>query len=358
MSLPSLFGPDDPTTLQAYSSLLASQLPPPIAGPVTSKGSTHASPSHQQDYQHVPIASFDSSMHASPSTSHDHVEHASHSPNTSSHPSSEPSISGASRRPQRGDESARAPRHRCNDDRGTRRVFLIVKTVKEFGTFLHPSSEASKQITRVYKFDLHKDGYCWKTVPNHIKEQYFNKWATHFDWKQSDDAMVRHLYDRQIVTRYVDYVSKMVKKPTKPAHVSLEVFEHYKKMRSTPEYKAKSAQVSRNQRSKVGGPGSGPSVHGGGSISIYEHSLRLEKKLSRKLTALDLCFYLHTKDHDGVTFLDPRAEAIATAIHERTRELSQLQPDTSIDETKLYLEIVQRNDKGRRLVLAGHRQGL
>ncbi|KAK9085705.1 hypothetical protein Sjap_026116 [Stephania japonica] len=42
---------------------------------------------------------------------------------------------------------------------------------------------------------------------------------------------------------------------------------------------------------------------------------------------------------------------IQAAIHERTTELSQLQPDTPIDETELYLEIVQRNDKGRRFGL-------
>ncbi|KAK9110172.1 hypothetical protein Sjap_018232 [Stephania japonica] len=155
----------------------------------------------------------------------------------------------------------------------------------------------------------------------------------------------------QIFTCYADYVSKMVRKSTKPSHVSLEVFEHCKKMWSTPEYKAKSAQASRNRRSEVGEPGSGPSLHGGGSISIYEHSLRLEKKLGQKPTALELCLYLHTKDHNGVTFLDPRAETIAAAIHERTRELSQLQPDTPIDETKLYLEIVQQNDKGQRFSL-------
>ncbi|KAK9103957.1 hypothetical protein Sjap_021211 [Stephania japonica] len=42
---------------------------------------------------------------------------------------------------------------------------------------------------------------------------------------------------------------------------------------------------------------------------------------------------------------------IQAAIHKRTTELSQLQPDTPIDETELYLEIVQRNDKGRRFGL-------
>ncbi|KAK9153208.1 hypothetical protein Sjap_000688 [Stephania japonica] len=71
----------------------------------------------------------------------------------------------------------------------------------------------------------------------------------------------------------------MVRKPTKSTHVSLEIFEHYKMMRSTPEYKRKSAQASLNWRSEEGEPSSGPFVHGGGSISIYEHSLRLEKKL-------------------------------------------------------------------------------
>ncbi|KAK9101591.1 hypothetical protein Scep_025021 [Stephania cephalantha] len=71
------------------------------------------------------------------------------------------------------------------------------------------------------------------------------------------------------------------------------------------------------------------------------------EKLGRPSTALKLYLYFHTKDHDGVTFLDSRVEKIVTLIHRRRIELTQSQPDTPIDETDLYLSVVERDDKGR-----------
>ncbi|KAK9118293.1 hypothetical protein Scep_016386 [Stephania cephalantha] len=71
------------------------------------------------------------------------------------------------------------------------------------------------------------------------------------------------------------------------------------------------------------------------------------EKLGRPPTALDLCLYFHTKDHDAVIFLDSRVEKIVTAIQRRRIELTQSQPDTPIDETKLYLSVVERDEKGR-----------
>ncbi|KAK9166064.1 hypothetical protein Scep_001255 [Stephania cephalantha] len=81
------------------------------------------------------------------------------------------------------------------------------------------------------------------------------------------------------------------------------------------------------------------------------------EKLGRPPIALELCLYFHTKDHDGVIFLDSRVEKIFTVIQRkrieltqsqrRRIELTQSQPDTPIDETKLYLSVIERNDKGR-----------
>ncbi|KAK9119577.1 hypothetical protein Scep_017670 [Stephania cephalantha] len=71
------------------------------------------------------------------------------------------------------------------------------------------------------------------------------------------------------------------------------------------------------------------------------------EKLGRLPTALELCLYYHTKDHDGVTFLDSRVEKIVTAIQCRRIELTQSLPDTPIDEIELYLSVVERDDKGR-----------
>ncbi|KAK9094363.1 hypothetical protein Scep_025832 [Stephania cephalantha] len=63
--------------------------------------------------------------------------------------------------------------------------------------------------------------------------------------------------------------------------------------------------------------------------------------------ALEQCLYFHTKDHDDVTFLDERVERIVTAIRNRRIELTQSQLDTLIDETELYLSVVERDNKGQ-----------
>ncbi|KAK9100863.1 hypothetical protein Scep_024293 [Stephania cephalantha] len=71
------------------------------------------------------------------------------------------------------------------------------------------------------------------------------------------------------------------------------------------------------------------------------------EKFGRPPTSLELCLYFHTKDHDSVTFLDSRVEKIVTAIRRRRIELTQSQSDTPIDETELYLFVIERGDKGR-----------
>ncbi|KAK9147649.1 hypothetical protein Scep_006406 [Stephania cephalantha] len=80
------------------------------------------------------------------------------------------------------------------------------------------------------------------------------------------------------------------------------------------------------------------------------------EKLGRPSTALELCLYFHTKDHEDVTFLDSRVEKIVTAIQPRRIELTQSQPDTPIDETELYLSVVERDDKGRTYGLGSRRR--
>ncbi|KAK9138257.1 hypothetical protein Sjap_008851 [Stephania japonica] len=358
MSFPSLFGLYDLATLQAYSTLFALQLRSPITGHVTSKGSAHASPSHQQDHQHIPITPFHSGLYASPSTSH-HVEHASHSPSTLGHHLSDLSINSAPHGQRRGNQAITVPRGKGNAAQDRGRIFLFVLEEEPFKLSLQPMLEASRKMTRAYKNDLHKDGYCWETVPDHIKEQYWIRWKGHFNWDQLDDVIIRLLYDRHIATHYSDFISKMVKKPTKPDYISLEIFEHYKKMQSTPDYKAKSNQTSQNQRTEVGGLGVGMAVHASGSISIHRHALRLEKKFGRSPSALELYLYLHNKDHDCVTFLDSRAETIVTAICNRRLELAQLHgPDTPIDEIELYLSVVEHNDKGQRFGLGWTPSGI
>ncbi|KAK9088565.1 hypothetical protein Scep_027647 [Stephania cephalantha] len=49
-----------------------------------------------------------------------------------------------------------------------------------------------------------------------------------------------------------------------------------------------------------------------------------EEKLGRPPTALELCLYFHTKDHDGVIFLDQRVERIVDyTLRDELREFQE-----------------------------------
>ncbi|KAK9088039.1 hypothetical protein Syun_030433 [Stephania yunnanensis] len=293
------------------------------------------SPSHLHDRTHDHCTAsppLHHDLHASPSPS----QQVEQSPNSSTQRLSVRSI-GTTPRGRRRSSATSQP---------SGRILLVVKNDR-YGRKLHPSDRAAREMTRAYRHSLHKDGYSWEHVPQHVRDIYWNQWKLSFDWEPSDDAAIREAYDRQIATRYADFISKMCSKDKKPANVSTEIFNHYKKMRSTPDFKKKSERASKNRRTETGGPGTGIAVHTGGSISIYQHAERLAEKLDRPPTALELCLYFHTKDHDGVTFLDSRVEKIVTAIQHRRIELTQSEPDTSIDETELYLSVVERDNKGR-----------
>ncbi|KAK9140970.1 hypothetical protein Scep_010651 [Stephania cephalantha] len=64
---------------------------------------------------------------------------------------------------------------------------------------------------------------------------------------------------------------------------------------------------------------------------------RRAEKLGRPPTALELCLYFHTIDHNDITFLDENIRI----------KLTQSQLDTLIDELESYLSVVERDDKGR-----------
>ncbi|KAK9118249.1 hypothetical protein Scep_016342 [Stephania cephalantha] len=152
------------------------------------------------------------------------------------------------------------------------------------------------------------------------------------------------IYDawcRKAAIPYTSNIYLIAKKRISPIYLTEEVFEHYKRMRATNEaFKKKSEQMSTNRKSKVGGSGTGISLHSAGSISARQHGDTLEKKLQRRPTRKEMFRHLHTHGHDGQTFVDQRSAKIDTELTRRLEEMSTQTPDTSIDEDAVYLEVV------------------
>ncbi|KDP34298.1 hypothetical protein JCGZ_12646 [Jatropha curcas] len=146
-------------------------------------------------------------------------------------------------------------------------------------TSIYPSSQVSRQIIRIIKLHLDKDGYTWDAVPQEAKDFYWDEFQKHFLWEEVITAMLKVAW-----RNYVLYAT------------------------------LKKQQCVSQKAEKYG----------------------------REPTSMEVFKYTHTKDHDGETFVDRRAmgvnENYSTA---RNRVLSsQLAFDgqPSVDELALYLD--------------------
>ncbi|KAK9157619.1 hypothetical protein Scep_004193 [Stephania cephalantha] len=95
----------------------------------------------------------------------------------------------------------------------------------------------------------------------------------------------------------------------RPDFVINEAWNRYREYWASADFKARSEKASHNIKSEKGGPGTGPSKHTGGTRSFrtYEDVLALDRDEDDEVTPNDVFLHVHTKDHDGVTFIDNRS---------------------------------------------------
>ncbi|KAK9137707.1 hypothetical protein Sjap_008301 [Stephania japonica] len=142
--------------------------------------------------------------------------------------------------------------------------------------------------------------------PHHHTTPVFHPQYT---WDERLSWRVCYAWLRKAVKRYTDNVYKMVHRRHAPAYLMDEVFQNYKKMRKSDDFKEKSAKMSANRMTEKGGLGTEILLHNCGSISATEHKRTLAK------------------------------------ITRRMEELGQTQ-ETPIDENAVYFQVV-KSVKGR-----------
>ncbi|KAK9154999.1 hypothetical protein Sjap_002479 [Stephania japonica] len=149
-----------------------------------------------------------------------------------------------------------------------------------------------------------KGAWKWDFVPQEQRIVYFRRWKVWFTWDECLSWRVYYAWLRKAAKRYTDNVYKMFHRRHAPAYLTDEVFQNYKKMRESDDFKEKSAKMSANRMTENGGPGTGISLHNCGSISATEHKRTLAN------------------------------------ITRRMEELAQTQ-ETPIDENAIYLQVVK-----------------
>ncbi|KAK9146318.1 hypothetical protein Sjap_006221 [Stephania japonica] len=161
-----------------------------------------------------------------------------------------------------------------------------------------------------------------------------------------DDALpedlVRAAYDRLAGTRYTALMHKLKKNRVQPIYVTDEAWRRYLQYWESEDFQARSRQATQNRNTEVEGPGTGPSKHGGGSVSFATTQERLADSSETPPSVNDLYLHLHTVNHDRQhsSILD-RSGSIADV------GATCATPEQSVDDEAVYLNVAGECSKGR-----------
>ncbi|KAK9087498.1 hypothetical protein Syun_029892 [Stephania yunnanensis] len=140
----------------------------------------------------------------------------------------------------------------------------------------------------------------------------FKRWMIPEGW---DDAipedLIRAAYVRLAGTRYTALMHKLKKNCVQPVYVLDEAWRIYLEYWESEDFLARSRQATTNRNTEVEGPGTGPSQHGGGSVSFVTTHERLDR------------------------------------LQRRRQELTQATPDQSVDDEAVYLNVAGECPNGR-----------
>ncbi|KAK9096535.1 hypothetical protein Sjap_022032 [Stephania japonica] len=132
-------------------------------------------------------------------------------------------------------------------------------------------------------------------------------------------AQIMAAYERQAKVRYKALMNKLLSKGERPIYVTEEAWRRYVEYWESDDFKARSKIASSNRAER-------------------RRRHRRSKKLGRDCTSLELYLHVHTKKHDGQTFIDAQLERVN---RERRGD------DPHVDETDLYYKVIGVDHKGR-----------
>ncbi|KAK9169405.1 hypothetical protein Syun_001545 [Stephania yunnanensis] len=134
--------------------------------------------------------------------------------------------------------------------------------------------------------------------------------------------------------------------------VTNEAWNRYHEYWAITYFRARSEKVSQNRKREKGSLGIGPSKHTGDTRYFHTFEDALDRDEDDEVTPNDVFLHVHTKYHDGVTFIS-RAHEEAGGAHSGYTGLAN-------DEKQLYYDAAGKCSKGAcfRVEPVGNAHGL
>ncbi|XP_065860927.1 uncharacterized protein [Euphorbia lathyris] len=204
----------------------------------------------------------------------------------------------------------------------------------------------ARPIWKIFELKVDINGCAWKKISTETKNFYFEEFRKRFYWEEPMEALVKSAWEAKAKTRYGNMISDANKKRQRLDFIPQNIWDEWQKYFTSEEFLRISRRNTENR--KKANDGAGPSCHTGGSIPHAEHAKRLSKKLGRYPTFHELFTELHTRKHDGVTFVDDKASEVnERVINLRGHRLEQQETLEEIDESEIFVEAVagKRSDR-------------
>ncbi|XP_057786148.1 uncharacterized protein LOC131012655 [Salvia miltiorrhiza] len=221
---------------------------------------------------------------------------------------------------------------------------------------LRPTENIRRTTTSSFQGFIDPEGVNWKSLSPSTIDIYYDEFKKAFTWDGEvySSDVIRKTWISQARHAYKNFVhgcKVIIDEGSRPQFLHKDIVTKWKEYWATPEFQVKSQQASKNRRSEHAGPGTGISIHYGGSRSAISHAEHVarEKNISIADAHYDTFMRMHFKKGQ----FDGRAQTQGLEIHSRVEELrSTLGRDVTLDEvSQIYREVVTLDPKGRRLGL-------